>query len=117
MDECCNDRRNECQPNNMPLCWDRTASSNYIYRLSPGDPERYEPTGGNANYQMASPYWPSFGSTGSGVFWQGDLEFGGLGSEEGGNCDHQGTTYRGSPNAACGNNHWGHTDLEVWGLL
>jgi hypothetical protein len=31
-----------------------------------------------------------------------------------GYCD-QGTTYRGSRNAACGgHSNWAHTDLEVW---
>eukprot|EP01046_Picozoa_sp_COSAG06_P090326 COSAG06_NODE_36657_length_444_cov_1.098551_1_plen_90_part_10 len=36
----------EARPCAHTYCWDRTASSDYLYRLSPGDPERYEPTPG-----------------------------------------------------------------------
>jgi hypothetical protein len=65
--------------------------------------------GGDTQYQEANPtFWPCFGY---GI----DLLIGYDGPPgDGGRC-YQGTTYRGSPNAACGgNNNWGHTDLEVW---
>ena len=89
--------------------YDQTASSDYLYRLSPGDPERYEPTGSNTWYQLANPTdWPSFG-------WGPDLNIGDNGPPgTNGHCS-QGTTYRGSDNAACGGAfNWGQTDLETW---
>ena len=87
-------------------CTDRTASSDYLYRLSPGDPERYEPTGDDTYYQSASPtYWPIFGALAIG--------FNGPPGTNG-YCS-QGTTSRGSNNEACGGTgNWDHTDLEVW---
>jgi hypothetical protein len=90
---------------------DRTASSDYLYRLSPGEPERYEPIpGGITIYQRVAPtYWPTFGSG-----W--DLSIGSNGPPGGthGMCP-QGHTYRGGDNAVCGgDSNWGHTDLEVW---
>ena len=92
-------------------CYDRTSSSDYLYRLSPGEPERYEPIpGGRTWYQIVGPTrWPWFGSG-------YDLFIGYNNGPPGANgyCD-QGATYRGSPNAACGGKYnWGHTDLEVW---
>ena len=108
MDRCCAVQGNECRGDS---CTDRTASSDYLYRLSPGEPERYEPIpGGNTIYQEASPTsWPYFGGT-------GDLRIGYDGPPGGthGYCN-QGGTYRGSNNEACGGyQNWGHTDLEVW---
>ena len=106
-ERCCEVDGNTCRTGPR-YCYDRTASSDYLYRLSPGDPERYEPIpGGDTYYQVASPtLWPKFG----------DLHIGGIGPPGGthGYCD-QGRTYRGSPSAACGGSwNWGHTDLEVW---
>jgi hypothetical protein len=91
---------------------DQFASGDYIYRLSPGEPERYEPIPGRGTeYQNVAPvYWPFFGNGG------GDLVIGYTGPPgTHGRCT-QGPTYRGSPNAACGGGMgtWGHTDLEVW---
>ena len=91
-------------------CFDRTSSSDYPSRLSPGEPERYETIpGGDTRYQQATPtYWPNFGP-------DYDLQIGNGNGPPGtnGHCN-QGGTYRGSPNVACGGNNWGHTDLEVW---
>jgi hypothetical protein len=114
-ERCCEVAENTCDPNQ---CFDFTASSDYLYRLSPGDPERYEPIDRPTNYQsfvyqMAGPTrWPSFG--------QGELTIGNSGPPGNrGYCD-QGTTYSGSTsryhyNAACGGTrNWDHTDLEVW---
>ena len=110
-ERCCAVQGNECGCSRCSYCVDRTASSDYLYRLSPGEPERYEPIpGGDAKYQDAAPtYWPTFGY---GI----DLFIGYDNGPPGtsGSCD-QGTTYRGSRNAACGGyGNWGHTDLEVW---
>ena len=70
-DRCCEVEENACRTANGGYCYDRTASSDYLYRLSPGDPERYEPTGGDTSYQIAGPtYWPSFGNGDLGIVLQ-----------------------------------------------
>ena len=124
-ERCCAVQGNDCT---SAYCFDRTSSSDYLYRLSPGEPERYETIpGGQRWYQVVNPsWWPRFG----GESGYGDLE---ISREQNGPpgihgyCD-QGHTYRGSPNAACGGGWdydgngkpceglgcWGHTDLEVW---
>ena len=110
-ERCCAVQGNYCGVRGSDGCDDHASSSNYLYRLSPGEPERYEPIpGGPAYYQDAYPnWWPQFGGN--------DLAIGANDGPPGTNgfCD-QGSTYRGSPNAACGGNYgnWGHTDLEVW---
>ena len=109
-ERCCAVKWNTCASSN---CDDETSSSDYLYRLSPGEPERYEPIpGGDTTYQYAKPvYWPAFGTGG------GDLAIGNNNGPPGGTraCCQQGSTYRGSPNAACGGyGNWGHTDLEAW---
>jgi hypothetical protein len=110
-ERCCAFQGNDCRISSY--CRDYTASSDYLYRLSPGEPERYETIpGGYAEYQRVYPtWWPNFGSG-------ADLSIGtgAAGGPPGGNyadCQ-QGYTYRGSTNAACGGSNWGHTDLEVW---
>ena len=107
-ERCCAVQGNNCLSS---FCEDHTSSSDYLYRLSPGEPKRYEPIpGGYTQYQRAGPaYWPTFGG-------HDDLCIGYLNGPPGtgGYCP-QGATYRGSPNAACGGDgNWGHTDLEVW---
>jgi hypothetical protein len=104
-ERCCAVQGNDC---GSDYCNDQTASSDYLYRLSPGEPERYETiAGGDAYYQQAVPtYWPYFG---------GDLSIGFNGPPGAHGYCNQGVTYRGSANAACGGyNNWDHTDLEVW---
>eukprot|EP01046_Picozoa_sp_COSAG06_P040517 COSAG06_NODE_4913_length_3867_cov_7.033439_3_plen_170_part_00 len=116
-ERCCAVEGNDCY-DQYNTCIDRTASSDYLYRLSPGDPERYEPTGDDTWYQRAAPtFWPTFG-------YGTDLSIGenngygnGYGNGPPGTNSQcfQGVTYRGSTNEACGGaNNWGHTDLEVW---
>eukprot|EP01046_Picozoa_sp_COSAG06_P009927 COSAG06_NODE_530_length_14570_cov_23.269435_18_plen_146_part_00 len=107
-ERCCAVQGNIC---GSTYCIDRTASSDYLYRLSPGEPERYETIpGGSTNYQRATPtFWPYFGN-GCDL----DIGYDNGPPGTGGYCS-QGTTYRGSPDAACGGyQNWGHTDLEVW---
>jgi hypothetical protein len=104
---CCAVQGNGCYSG---YCSDHTSSSDYLYRLSPGEPERYETIpGGGTEYQIVDPsYWPVFGGG-------ADLWIGSDGPPGTGGYCSQGTTYRGSDNAACGGfNNWGHTDLEVW---
>jgi hypothetical protein len=107
-ERCCAVQGNTCQSTS---CFERSASSDYLYRLSPGEPERYEPIhpGGDASYQVAGPtYWPAFGAG-------FDLSIGYDGPPGTHGYCNQGGTYRGNTNEACGgNSNWGHTDLEVW---
>ena len=106
-ERCCAVQGNYC---GSTYCDDYTSSSDYLYRLSPGEPERYEPIpGGDTEYQWAGPTnWPTFGGG-------DDLTIGYDGPPGAGGYCTQGNTYRGSPNAACGGAfNWGHTDLEVW---
>ena len=50
-ERCCAVQGNEC---GSAYCYDRASSSDYLYRLSPGEPERYEVIpGGDAEYQQA----------------------------------------------------------------
>jgi hypothetical protein len=111
MVQCCAGQRNTC---GITICIDRTASSDYLYRLSPGEPERYEPTGHDTEYQRIDPTrWPEFGTQAAS---NGDLRIGASNGPPGpdGLCS-QGYTYRGSNNEACGGDgNWRHTDLEVW---
>eukprot|EP01046_Picozoa_sp_COSAG06_P013988 COSAG06_NODE_855_length_11931_cov_20.218813_12_plen_196_part_00 len=106
-ERCCAVKGNYC---GSTWCGDHGSSSDYLYRLSPGEPERYETIpGGSTLYQQAGPtYWPTFGGG-------ADLRIGNDGPPgTQGYCD-QGYTYHGSTNAACGgHDNWGHTDLEVW---
>eukprot|EP01049_Picozoa_sp_SAG25_P021499 SAG25_NODE_8010_length_446_cov_0.495677_1_plen_90_part_01 len=62
-ERCCAVQGNTCQ---STTCDDHTSSSDYLYRLSPGEPERYETIpGGYTEYQDAGPtYWPWFGGNG-----------------------------------------------------
>ena len=84
----------------MSPCIDKTASSDYVYRLSPGEPERYAPTGSNRNYQSANPaWWPTFGALNTG-------------SSNG----PPGSRVSCSQEVCGGDSNWGHTDLEVWRL-
>eukprot|EP01046_Picozoa_sp_COSAG06_P010363 COSAG06_NODE_564_length_14246_cov_9.566693_15_plen_154_part_00 len=92
-------------------CYDHTASSDFIFRLRPGEPERFLPTGTGmyaTNYQYVSPSrWPAWGGN--------DLGMGFNGPPGDGSYCYQGVTYAGSPNDACGrDSNWGPTDLEVW---
>jgi hypothetical protein len=110
-ERCCAVQGNEC---NSDACYDLTSSNDYLYRLSPGEPERYETIpGGDTHYQWADPTaWPTFGG-GNEIGY--DLCTGYNGPPGTLGYCNQGTTYRGSWNAACGGHaNWSHTDLEVW---
>ena len=116
-ERCCAVQGNICNSNSSYLCKDRTASSDYLYRLSPGEPERYEPTGRNTNYQFVQAHhWPWWG--GDDDLRNGyDLAIGQTSGAPGGSsgwCD-QGGTYRGTEGEICGgDNNWGATAVEVW---
>ena len=128
---CCAVSGNECRDSGT--CVDKHAASDFLFRLQPGEPQRFLPTGTGdytSRYQSVGPdYWPIWG--------YGDLSMGDAGPPGGtyGYCDQGNTyergvrptrydpslgenTYVGLPtNEACGGFHnWGRTDLEVWHL-
>ena len=104
----------------VDCCADKTSSSDWLFGLWPGPPQRFIRTGGvNDNYQHVwADRWPQ---------WGGDVNVGGLriGSRRGppggshGSCAcatcNQGHTYRGTGGEICGGlGSWGATDVEVW---
>ena len=113
MDTCCQGSGNYCHySDGYDYCLDHTSSADFLFRLQPGDPQRFLPKpGGDTDYQYIRPYWwPRWG-------FHSDLSMGYTGplGGTGGRCD-RGSTYAGSPNEACGGNHWGKTDFEAWRL-
>ena len=110
VDACCAVPGNDCH-RNSGFCVDRASSSDWLFGLWPGPPQRFEPIRTDANYQVVNArYWPMWGSGGS------DLTIGGSGAPGGsaGWCN-QGNTYRGTHGEICGGDgNWGATDVEVW---
>ena len=92
------------------------AAGDFLFRLGPGAAAAYRPTGADTRYQYRDPgCWPLWGGLSGGVVAH-DLSFGYYGAlGTNGQC-HQGTTYAGAPNAACGGGEgtWGATEMEVW---
>ena len=109
LDACCAVHGNECDRDNH-YCEDHTSSSDWLFGLWPGPPQRFEPTGTDTDYQrVRADDWPAWG-------YGGDLDIGFSGAPggSGGYC-HQGTTYRGTDGEICGGDgNWGATDVEVW---
>ena len=86
---CCAGSGNDCTSCGKDCCVDRTASSDFLFRLQPGEPERFLPKGGTGDdatkYQYVDPsWWPTWGAA-------NDL---GMGDQY----------------------SWGPTDVEVWFL-
>ena len=123
VDACCAVSGNDCStPSDPYSCVDRSASSNFLFRLQPGEPERFLPKGGTGDeateYQWVQPgVWPNWGYNDLGMGYSGPPGTNGL-------CA-QGGTYAGSSNEACGGGPtayggngktWGPTDVEVWFL-
>ena len=115
MDACCTVHGNECHrdnpsPKDGPYCVDRASSSDWLFGLWPGPPQRFEPTGRDTDYQyVRAGWWPRWG-------YPGDLRIGSSGAPggSGGGCD-QGGTYRGTAGEICGGDqNWGATDVEAW---
>jgi len=117
VDACCAVPGNDChRDNNPPYCVDHTSSSDWLFGLWPGPPQRFEPTGSRPDYQRVyADYWPYWGH--SGDLTIGETSGGGGTSGapgENGAC-RQGGTYRGTKNEICGGEgNWGATDVEVW---
>ena len=112
VDACCAVPGNDCyRDSNPPYCVDRASSSDWLFGLWPGPPQRFEPTGPDTLYQYVwADNWPEWGGN-------GDLGIGLTSGAPGGSagyCD-QGTTYRGTDGEICGGtDNWGATDVEVW---
>ena len=80
MDACCAVPANECRRPNDDSCVDRTSSSDWLFGLWPGPPQRFEPTGTDTTYQrIYTDAWPLWGIGGAiGGDWgnYGDLAIG-----------------------------------------
>ena len=109
VDACCAVPGNECH-RDLGQCVDRTSSSDWLFGLWPGPPQRFEPTGTDTNYQAVfADDWPMCGS--------GAIEIGNDGGAPGGSGGYcqQGNTYRGTDGEICGGDwNWGPTAVEVW---
>ena len=110
VDACCAVPGNGCErrPAGSAFeCIDRASSSDWLFGLWPGPPQRFEPTGDDTDYQaVRADKWPAWGGG-------PDLRIGMRGGA-GGQCV-QGGTYRGTDGEICGgSNNWGATDVEVW---
>ena len=110
VDACCAVPGNTCnRDDDPPWCVDHASSSDWLFGLWPGPPQRFEPTGTKNHYQhVGTDRWPQWGD-------YHDLAIGvdapgGSGSY----CD-PGDTYRGTVGEICaGAGDWGATDVEVW---
>ena len=114
VDACCAVHGNHCYREQATRdCYDRASSSDWLFGLWPGPPQRFEPTGADTGYQdVGADFWPMWGSGGSDLSI-GD-SWGAPGAGSHGHCN-QGNTYRGTEGEVCGgNNNWGTTDVEVW---
>ena len=111
VDACCAVPGNDCG-RGYDYCDDHTSSSDWLFGLWPGPPQRFEPTGTDTVYQeVYADFWPIWGSGG------GDLVIGWTSGAPGGSYGRcsQGGTYRGTEDEICGGYHnWGATDVEVW---
>ena len=109
MDACCAVPGNGCWRPSLDYCVDLASSSDWLFGLWPGPPQRFQPTGTDTHgYQLArADWWPVWGGN--------DLAIGGSGAPGGsdGLCS-QGGTYRGTYGEICGYGNWGATDVEVW---
>ena len=113
---------NDCQfdtpSHGGPYCIDRVSSSDWLFGLWPGPPQRFEPTGTHTNYHgVYANCWPNWGHSDLDVGGSGDLNVGDASRAPGGlhGACHQGTTYRGTDGEICGGkDNWGATDVEVW---
>ena len=81
---------NPCSGQGCDHCYDYASSSDWLFGLWPGPPQRFEPTGTDTNYQHVDADWPNWGYAGA------DLAIGGHSGAPGGSAGycHQGRTYR-----------------------
>ena len=111
MDACCAVHDNGCYRDGSPapFCNDRASSSDWLFGLWPGPPQRFEPIRTGIYYQNVwVGAWPEWGDG------HGDLAIGGGAPGDPGYCS-QGPAYRGTHGEICGGErNWGATDVEVW---
>ena len=92
-------------------CHDRASSSDWLFGLWPGPPQRFEPGTHDLYPRVKAFWWPDWGND--------DLAIGGSGAPGGSfpsQCP-QVNAYRGTDSEICGGTHnWGATDVEVWYL-
>ena len=119
VDTCCANPQNDCNRDD-DYCIDHTSSSDWLFGLGPGPPQRFVTTGADTYYQQVNAgTWPEWGRTeGIENAWAGaDLAIGwasGAPGELHGACD-QGGTYEGTNGGICGGTeNWGKTSVEVW---
>ena len=116
VDSCCAVTGNDCRDHaQYRYCFDRASSSDWLFGLWPGPPQRFEPTGANTGYQYSNPaYWPTWGGSSDDLCIGGGVEPGPGGKNS---ACQQGNTYHGTPGEICGQD-WAHrtdaTDVEVW---
>ena len=115
LDACCAVHGNDCHRNDYPpRCYDRTSSSDWLFGLWPGPPQRFDPSGADTDYQTTNlDYWPMWGGA---KLKNLSLAIGYKGTIGGGQgrC-RQGTAYRGTDGEICGGtDNWGAADVEVW---
>eukprot|EP01045_Picozoa_sp_COSAG04_P053419 COSAG04_NODE_23311_length_340_cov_1.207469_2_plen_89_part_01 len=56
---CCAVAGNDCV---RPSCKDHTSSSDWLFGLWPGPPQRFDPSGADTDYQTTNlDYWPMWG--------------------------------------------------------
>ena len=112
VDACCAVHGNECDMQSWPYhCHARASSSDWLFGLWPGPPQRFEPTGTDTHYQdVLADHWPRWG-------YPSDLAIGRTSGAPGGSHGYcqQGQTYRGTVGEICGGDgNWGATAVEVW---
>ena len=114
VDACCAVHGNACDTDSTgSYCYDRASSSDWLFGLWPGPPQRFEPTGADTGYQAVwADSWPQWLKQGSNA----DLVIGAIGAPGRAFCYcDQGGTYRGTKGEICGGTgNWGATDVEVW---
>ena len=114
VDACCAVHGNDCDRDDDPsYCWDSASSSDWLFGLWPGPPQRFEPTGTDTGYQyVEADRWPAWGWPGNDLVISA-YDNGAPG--DGKSLCNQGNTYRGAEDEICGGNrNWGATDVEVW---
>ena len=114
VDACCAVHGNDCdhRDDGHNYCSDRTSSSDWLFGLWPGPPQRFEPTGTDTYYQaVVTDEWPQWGQYDLTI---GESRTSGAPGGSAGYCN-QGITYRGTDGEICGGTYnWGATDVEVW---
>ena len=109
-DACCAVAGNYCD---QGYCYDRTSSSDWLFGLWPGPPQRFEPTGTDTLYQHVHVGWWPWWGNGDNDLVIGDTS--GAPGGSGGRCNQGLSTYRGTFDEICGGDgDWGATDVEVW---